>query len=142
MESRLPKIGLLACLLFVAVGFLAGYAIGYIPQSNRLKEAQTTGADMKRKLELASLRDRLTLIYLQVQRNNYGNANTQSTQFFNELQKFARSTNEPKMRSDLNSVLVMRDEIIRGLAKVDPRVVPRIQQALWTLHQINLDRAC
>lgn len=144
---------------FVALAFvfLLGYLAGYIPQRQKINELTTSITDQEKatrdvkgdvqklkqtiqqkdfELLLAALRDDWMMVHLEVLKNNYGNALSLASTFFDRLQGALGQAGSSDRNSALMEISKERDQITALLAKADPTVRERVDQILIRLHEI------
>lgn len=144
--------------IILAFAFLLGYLAGYVPQSAKLEELNTTIMDLNSTiqqkegkiqhlegriqqkdfhLELAALRDEWMMIHLEILKNNFGNALSLTTSFFNRLQQGIQNAEDPNLKSQLMEISRQRDQVTALLAKADPTVRELVEQMLLQLHEVT-----
>ncbi len=121
---------------------LVGFLIGFILQYSRLQRIQHELSVSTKQLEschssqqLAQLRDKTTMMYLEVVQKNYGKAGECSREVFDQAQQIASSTEDPALRNLLRETLTTRDQITADLAKGDATALSEIQTLLSKLQQ-------
>ena len=131
--------------LLVVAGllFVGGFLLGFVPQfrtASGLRE-DLRGRDqkiqqMEREAKLSRARSSAGLVYLELNRRNYGNATQHATVLFDDLRGLLNDAT-PEMRSSLDKLLSQRDALMTGIAKSDPAAVDLVQQMLDQLHQLR-----
>jgi type II secretory pathway pseudopilin PulG len=129
----------LIVILLMAISFGAGYLF----ERGRSKDAQAkfTAASAQLSaaqatIQLYQLQDQLLTLTQEAGNKNYGDAATLSTKFFDGLRVEADRTNQPNVKSTLESVLNQRDAVTTALAKGDPKANDLLLQLLATFRQI------
>jgi hypothetical protein len=129
--------------LIVIVLMAISFAAGYLFERGRLAEAQagftTASAQLsaaQATIQLYQLQDQLLALTQEAGNKNYGDAATLSTRFFDDVRAEAARTNQPGVKSALESVLNQRDAVTTALAKGDPKAYILLQQLLGTFRQI------
>jgi hypothetical protein len=91
---------------------LAGFLAGFILQYSRLRQVHQELSASTIQLEtcqssqqLSQLRDRATMMYLEVVQKNYGKAGEYAKEFFDQAQPIASGTDEPALRTLLRDTL-------------------------------------
>jgi len=134
----------------LVVLFLIGFLLGYIPQKSRLTEAKAANEKLTAQvlqlqenldtarfsLKLASLRDQLTFIHLQVLDKNYGIATQLSSRYFDGVREAMDQAKNTEIRDFLSSLLKNRDSITAALSKGDPEVESRVRKMLIDFHNL------
>jgi hypothetical protein len=85
-------------------------------------------------VRLGGLQDELLTLVEDTANKNYGDAATASTQFFNQLSAEIGQTNQPALKSALQSILAQRDSVTAAIAKADPASHDTFVQMSATLH--------
>lgn len=136
----------------VAAAAVALFLLGMVPPALRarrvgqeLKRANERVAEVTSQLErtrfdldVARLRGALGEVLHEANRNNYGNAATRATAFFDDLRAAAASPlleAESRRRQVLARLLGRRDEISADLARADPAVKPKLAEMYMLLGQ-------
>ena len=121
---------LLVGIILAAVIFLAGW----YPQYQRRSACEEMTASIEKKLAdtgqslaLARLRSRTALLWERSERNDYGAAGTQASEYFTDLRSFTNSLPAGDLRQALETLLGHRDSITAGLAKADSVVKQEIR---------------
>jgi hypothetical protein len=121
---------------------LVGFLIGFILRYSRLQRIQHELSASTKQLEschssqqLAQLRDKTTMMYLEVVQKNYGKAGEYSREVFDQAQQIASNTEDPALRNLLRETLTTRDQITADLAKGDAAALSEIQTLLSKLQQ-------
>lgn len=136
MTAQRKKVILYGCSLLVA------FLLGYVPQYRQSRQCRTDLearrqeiASLEWRLQLAELRDRIGLVYLEVNRKNYGLAREQASQFFTRAQELTGQATDAQLRAVLEAALQRRDEITAGLAKGEGSARDEIEKLFGSLQQ-------
>ncbi len=129
-RSRLKRIGIAAGVL------IAVFLLGYVPSCRTANSAERQRAQLEQQLTLARLHSQLGMVSFEVNRNNYTEAATFSTQFFNNLKATINNINDAGLQEKLQAVSARRDEITAHLAQADPTVKEKIAQMYADFHQL------
>jgi hypothetical protein len=120
------RIAAIAAVVLVSGVFLAGY----LPQRRLRTVAEQEASALREQLAAAEARVRMGRLLGQiltvrevVVRQNYGQAQDLSSEFFDSVRKEATTTPLTEFRSVLNEVLSRRDSITASLAKADPAIL-------------------
>jgi hypothetical protein len=112
----------------------ASFGGGFIPQhmknrelDRQLQEAKVEIANLDDQLQLLRLRNQLGVMLIEVERNNFGNAQKYSTQFFDQLSQLALQPREPGLQQRLVGFANVRDEITADLAALNPKVAEKLR---------------
>ena len=107
---------------------------GFIPQYMRnrelerqLQEAKVEITNLDDQLQLSRLRNQLGVMLIEVERNNFGNAQKYSTQFFDQLSQLALRPREQALQQRLVGFANVRDEITADLAALNPRASEKLR---------------
>jgi cob(I)alamin adenosyltransferase len=86
-------------------------------------------------VRLCRLQDDLLTLVEDTANKNYGDAATASTQFFNQLSAELAQTNQPALKSAMQSILGQRDQVTAAIAKADPASHDTFVQMSASVHQ-------
>ena len=100
----------------------------------KLDSANAQLAKASDDLRLCRLQDELLTLVEDTANKNYGDAATASTQFFNQLSAEIALTNQPAVKSAMQSILGQRDQVTAEIAKADPASHDIFVQMSATLH--------
>jgi len=121
---------------------IAGFLTGFILQYARVQRMQQELSASTKQLgscqsseQLSQLRDKATMMYLEVVQKNYGKAGEYSKEFFDQAQRIVSSTEDPALRNLIRDTLTTRDQITADLAKGDAAALSEIQLVLSKLEQ-------
>lgn len=127
----------------VVVLIALAYLAGYWPERTKLREAQSKLDQVSSQLTSAQqtvrlyrLQDQILTLVHETASQNYGNAMTLSTKFFDGVREEISQVQQPALKASLQSILAQRDAVTTALAKGDPAVHDMLQQAASNLHQI------
>jgi hypothetical protein len=133
-RSPTPKLVLGTIVLLIAA-FLAGY----VPQRLRADRAEESLQTAKLDLELSNLHRDLGIASLEAQRNNFANASTAATAFFDGCARMAndpRLADEPRTRNALGAYAGQRDQYAVELATANPQVGQRLASLYLTMEGV------
>ncbi|HUD67755.1 MAG TPA: hypothetical protein VMQ17_24445 [Candidatus Sulfotelmatobacter sp.] len=121
---------------------IAGFLTGFILQYARLQRLHQELSAATKQLgscrsseQLSKLRDKGTMMYLEVVQKNYGKAGEHAKEFFDQAQRIGGSTGDPELQPLLRDILASRDQITGDLAKGDAAALSEIQPILFKLEQ-------
>lgn len=126
-------------LVLIATAFVAGYW----PQRQRWVAAEADNAFLRS--QVASLEDRVRLARLHgellnlidaVTAMNYGQAQTLSSAFFDNVRDEAGRTQNADFRAALQNGLGSRDEVTGALAKGDPSILEALRRLEQRLREV------
>jgi hypothetical protein len=127
----------------VVVLIVVAYFVGYWPERTKLQDAESRLAQQSSQLagaqqtvRLCRLQDQILTLVQEAESQNYGDAMTLSTKFFNGVRDELNRANQPALKSSLQSILAQRDAITSALAKGDPAAQKLLQQQASILQQI------
>lgn len=113
---------------------LAVFLLGFIPQfqtarrlSAELEAARKDLSVLQTKDQISQLKELAALMYIEVNRKNFGLAGERATEFFNQVGDMAGTTGNPDLQQRLRHILAMRDTVTRGLASADASVLSNLQ---------------
>ncbi len=116
----------------------AAYTLGYWPEHQARTDLETRLAAVRQEADTAEARVRAARLLGQllnmvdaVEALNYGQAQTYSSRFFDDVQTALPQTVSPEVRSVLGQVLQRRDSVTAALARGD-------QNASTTLRSLEL----
>jgi hypothetical protein len=101
---------------------------------DKLDSANAQLAKANDDVRLCRLQDELRTLVEDTANKNYGDAATASTQFFNQLSDEIAQTNQPAVKSAMQSILGQRDQVTAAIAKADPASHDTLVQMSATLH--------
>lgn len=101
---------------------------------SKLDSANAQLAKANDDVRLCRLQDELLTLVEDTANKNYGEAATASTQFFNQLSAEIDQTNQPAVKSTMQSILAQRDSATAEIAKADPASHDTFVQMSANLH--------
>jgi hypothetical protein len=137
MSAALKTLG---ALVVVGGAFLAGWYPQHQETSRlaqALAQAQDTSASQQMKLKEAGVKDLGAMLYLEVSRQNYAEASSIATRFFDGVRDLSTQTQDTAMQARLNDILAKRDMITAGLARATPSVAADLQAIMLQLYGIS-----
>ncbi len=130
----------------VVVSFLLGYGIVFLEKRQLEQSSEATRQQLQAALDdaedrarIGSVANQLGVILIEVERNNYGNAQELATQFFDDLNELSRSAHDASTRERLSQVVRRRDEITTDLATLNAETKTKLQ-AIYT-HLVSVASA-
>lgn len=112
-------------ILFIAL-MLAAFLLGYIPEYQKadklgtdLRTSQADEQQLKKELQLASVREQFSRAYLETSRNNFGLASQYATRGFDQVSATEPSLSDQTLKSALQEVGGRRAAVLAELAKTD-----------------------
>ena len=122
----------------VVVSFLLGYGIVFLEKRQLEQSAEAARQQLQAALDSAeeraqigSVANQLGVILIEVEQNNYGNAQERATRFFDDLNELSRSARDASTRERLSQVVRRRDEITTDLATLNTDTKAKLQ-AIYT----------
>lgn len=122
---------------------IGAYVLGYWPERQArtaaetdLKTAQAQLAEAQAQVRLCGLQNQLLTLIDKAAEKNFGDAQKQSTDFFNEVRVESGRTPRAEVKKALESVLEMRDAVTAALTKGEPVSVDLLRQALARIHEV------
>jgi hypothetical protein len=101
---------------------------------NKLDAANSQLAKANDDVRLCRLEDDLLTLIDDTGNKNYGEAANASTRFFNQLGAEINQTNQPAVKSTMQSMLAQRDQVTAEIAKADPACHDTFVQMSAALH--------
>jgi hypothetical protein len=129
----------LTILILLLAAYLAGLLPAYVERrtlSSQIEALQTRLSDTQAKLEMASLRNDLAMILVDVEQNNFGVARDRSTLFFDRLRQVIPSVSDEQVRQHLSAMLGQRDAVTSDLTSVNPESPARIRKLFVEFPQL------
>lgn len=130
-------------LLLGLICILVAYFLGYWPQHQQLEQARQQNAALQQQLghaqavgRLAGLQNQLLDLIEQIEKQNYGQAQTLSSKFFDDVGKEIDRDKTASYVPALEAIHGRRDAITSGLAKADANTVTSVRQSLVELKQV------
>lgn len=117
----MPKRVIIWTVVLVAI-----FLIGFVPAYTRANSLQSELDTAQHELNMARLRDQVSLTYFEAADKNYGLAIETSTRFFDRVRELAPRVN-PAAREAFNGLLGYRDKITASLAKADPAALDQLR---------------
>ena len=129
-------------LLLALIMLIAGFLVGFFLEYSSARQAQQQASNCTTQLQvcqtsgqLSDVRDKAAMTYLEATKKNYGTASQYASQFFDQVQRVANSTQNDAVRSTLHSVLSSRDKITADLAQGNAAAVDELQPLLASVEQ-------
>lgn len=131
-------------LVFWLILLVAGFLAGFIPQYSTTRQLQQSAAALSNEVAachsaqaLSQARSAATLMYLEATQKNYGNAGNYASQFYDQVQGLANSSQSEPLRNALREILNSRDQVTADLAKGDAAAVSEMQPVIAKLESIK-----
>jgi hypothetical protein len=86
---------------------------------------------------MATARDLIGIVFLDVANNNFGIASRSASNFFDHVRGMVDRATDPAEREALQQISGRRDSVTAGLAKADPAVRIEVQEIFMQMHQIQ-----
>jgi hypothetical protein len=132
-------------LLLVVILIGVAYFIGYWPEHQQLTALQQDNDTIKKQLasaealgRIARLENELLVLIEQTESQNYGEAQKNSNQFFDDVRKEIDRDKAAPYASKLEAVLGRRDAVTAGLAKAEATTVSTLRQSLSEMRELVL----
>ena len=130
--------------IFGALAILVSFLIGFVPQLREtwrlraeIAETQAELSNTQLHVRIDALRNLAGKMLLEGMQQNYGFAQTLSTQYFDRLQQLASEAESPDLKNSLSKLLEERDAITAGLTQGSSSVIPDLQSLLQRTYDIR-----
>lgn len=131
-------------ILWILAAVVVAFGVGYVPQflksRNLSRELEDTRERLEARLTEAELQSRLWhlntglgLLILEVEDQNYGNAQQRSTTWFDGLSEAMSTASDPGLRQTLSQLSDRRDRVTALLTQADPDVLNLLREMYRTL---------
>ena len=114
--------------LLTAAILLLVFLGGFVPTSISASRARRAQAISETELQQTRLHVQLGMVAFQASRNNFGDAQTSSTEFFEGVRTLAGRTPQPHLRNQLEAALAHRDDITASLSQADATVKEKLSK--------------
>mgnify|MGYP001428686366 CR=1 FL=1 len=109
--------------VLLIVGFLLGFVPEY--QKNReiqaqLQNPQKTIDALKLQVQMSELRDAVSLMLLELSRQNYGLARDYSAKYYMKLMEAVDTVQDPALKKSLEDLVTMHDSFTINLSAANP----------------------
>ncbi len=133
-KLRKPMIIAAALLVALLIGLLLGqYRIGRVQQQLAAEQQQT--ASLRAETEMGAIRDTAALMYVEVNRQNYGLAGQHAVRYFQQVAELAQAVQDPHARANFASVLERRDTVTAALAAADPQALLQVEKLYFETYR-------
>ena len=102
---------------------IGGFLLGFIPEylknrdlRSQLETPQKTIDGLRAQLQMSELRDRASLMWIELSRQNYGLARDYAGQYYSKLQDTIDSVQDPSLKKSLQELAATRDSVTADLA--------------------------
>ena len=130
-----------------SAALLAIFLLGFIPQFRESRrQASELGATrqelamLRLESETSRLRDQAALMYLEVNRKNFGVASDHAREFFEMAGSLAGRTGDPALQQRLRDLMAVRDQVTAGLASADASVGALVQELLLRAQEVRPEK--
>lgn len=127
----------------VVVLIVVAYFAGYWPERTKLQDAERRLAHQSSQLasaqqvvRLCRLQNQVLILVQEAGSQNYGDAMTLSTRFFDGVRDELDRAKQSALKSSLQSILAQRDAVTSALAKGEPAAQNLLQQQASALQKI------
>jgi hypothetical protein len=133
-KLRKPMMIAAALLVALLIGLLIGqYRIGRVKQQLEAERLQM--ASLRVETEMGAIRDTAALMYVEVNRKNYGLAGQHATRYFQQVAELAQAMQDPHARANFASLLERRDAVATALAAADPQALQQIEKLYFETYR-------
>ena len=116
---------------------LVVYLLGYWPERQKRKAAESNLAQLRTLASLCRLQGELLTVIDDAENKNYGNAQSNSGVFFDDIRAQIDKSPSAPYRPSLETILARRDAITAGLSRTDPSALVPLRQSLNEIRQIS-----
>jgi len=102
---------------------IGGFLLGFIPEylknrdlRSQLETPQKTIDGLRAQLQMSELRDRASLMWIELSRQNFGLARDYAGQYYSKLQDTIDSVQDPSLKKSLQELAATRDSVTADLA--------------------------
>jgi hypothetical protein len=106
---------------------LGAFLAGYVPNCVRVRSLKSELRSSEDRLRLLTMQSELGKATIEVQQNNFGNAQESMTAFFNMIRDSLSEMPEGSARKQLSAVMNRRDEIMSDLISLRPEVLVKLR---------------
>jgi hypothetical protein len=106
-----------------AVLFLAGFLLGFIPESQRASKLAKQLETARLESKLREIRELASISYIDASKRNYGLAAEDSERMFGLIREAANDTKDDGLRSSLTGLSTFRDTVMGKLSAADASVL-------------------
>jgi len=133
-KLRKPMMIAAALLVALLLGLLLGqYRVGRVQRQLEAEQQQT--ARLRTESEMAAIRDTAALMYVEVNRKNYGLAGQHASRYFQQLARLAQAVEDPHSRANFASVLERQDTVASALAAADPQALQQVENLYFETYR-------
>lgn len=139
-QSKWTRVGVIVVLLLIG----AAYLIGFWPQYRKTSELQQQLAAERERVQtlqntvaISKTRDLASVLYLELTRKNFGNAQRRATAMFDQIRSASSALPAGQARQALDQIQSRRDEIVAAIAKADPAVEAQVAGIVEQLHTLD-----
>ena len=143
-STRKLSISWNTAVIVVLVAVLAAFLFGFVPQYDHVRQLNSELSSSHEQLsaaqwnlELAASRDRGSMLFVELNKKNYGNAAGLAADFFKQLNVAASHAPDAARKNALTSLAAKRDEIVAKVAKTDPAAEVSVRDMLEQLHKVR-----
>jgi hypothetical protein len=129
---------------FWLVLFIGGLLLGFVPEylKNRDLQAQLenprkTIDALNLQLQLSELRDKASLMLIEISRQNYGLARDYAGQYYTMLNALIASVQDESMKKSLQELAATRDSVTEALATATPASLAATQPLVLKTFEVT-----
>jgi len=123
---------------------LGGFAGGFIPEylKNRslraeLQNPQQTIDALKLQLQLGEVRDAVSLMVLEMSRQNYGLARDAANNYYDKLKEATEATQDPVLKKSLQDLSATHDTLVAQFVNAGPAALAAAQPILLKTFEVT-----
>jgi hypothetical protein len=126
---------------------IGGFLLGFIPEylknrdlRSQLETPQKTIDGLRAQLQLSELRDRASLMWIELSRQNYGLARDYAGQYYSKLQDTIDSVQDPSLKKSLQELAATRDSVTADLAAANASSLPATQSIVLKTFEVTRNK--
>jgi len=123
---------------------IGGFLLGFIPQyvknrdlRSQLETPQKTIDGLRAQLQMSELRDRASLMWIELSRQNYGLARDYAGQYYSKLQDTIDSVQDPSLKKSLQELAATRDSVTADLGAANASSLTATQSVVLKTFEVT-----
>src|SRR5262245_16875957 len=126
---------------------IGGFLLGFIPQylknrdlRSQLETPQKAIDGLTAQLQMSELRDRASLMWIELSRQNYGLARDYAGQYYSKLKDAIDSVQDPALKKTLEELAATRDSVTTDLAAANASSVAAPQSLVLKTFEVTRNK--